>query len=102
MIRRPPRSTLFPYTTLFRSLAASLTSISERSGPPVIDSRIARAPSIDVSSSGEEIAFSAAARSEEHTSELQSRQYLVCRLLLEKKKQSSICPARSLERTSVL
>src|SRR6476620_12439418 len=64
MIRRPPRSTLFPYTTLFRS----------RTPPP------SPAPS---RSSG--IDPGGVARSEEHTSELQSRQYLVCRLLLEKK-----------------
>src|SRR5215203_6444967 len=63
MIRRPPRSTLFPYTTLFRSL---LDHHHPRPGPPV------------------ELVQE---RSEEHTSELQSRQYLVCRLLLEKKKK---------------
>src|SRR5258707_8184830 len=69
MIRRPPRSTLFPYTTLFRSLNAS-------SGNPAND-----APLPQVGSASLEVV-----RSEEHTSELQSRQYLVCRLLLEKKK----------------
>src|SRR5215203_5292947 len=65
MIRRPPRSTLFPYTTLFRSLPPS----RRRSSPPARPRSSARSK-----------------RSEEHTSELQSRQYLVCRLLLEKKK----------------
>src|SRR5215203_6218056 len=65
MIRRPPRSTLFPYTTLFRSPKRRAPRASE-GAPPV-----RRRPG----------------RSEEHTSELQSRQYLVCRLLLEKKKQ---------------
>src|SRR5258707_11423796 len=69
MIRRPPRSTLFPYTTLFRSTNASLPSPSQR--PP--RSRRSRCSGCG-------------SRSEEHTSELQSRQYLVCRLLLEKKK----------------
>src|SRR5215203_7206807 len=67
MIRRPPRSTLFPYTTLFRSCAAAWTRPAGRT-----------------CSSG---STSIRARSEEHTSELQSRQYLVCRLLLEKKKK---------------
>src|SRR5947209_12081264 len=78
MIRRPPRSTLFPYTTLFRSV--------NRSPAPVC--RCSRS-----SRSGETCLryistwSYASARSEEHTSELQSRQYLVCRLLLEKKKK---------------
>src|SRR3712207_6943459 len=98
MIRRPPRSTLFPYTTLFRSwhhipgreeyarkLAAALPpggvvaivdyTLESEDGPPK-EERIAP----------EEVARE---RSEEHTSELQSRQYLVCRLLLEKKKKKS-------------
>src|SRR2546425_8312364 len=70
MIRRPPRSTLFPYTTLFRSIRST-------SRPCSISSRI--------SSSNR---ASPEARSEEHTSELQSLAYLVCRLLLEKKKQN--------------
>src|SRR3712207_7716411 len=71
MIRRPPRSTLFPYTTLFRSRAPRL-SVCHRG--PAARSR----PGLK--------RRKVAARSEEHTSELQSRQYLVCRLLLEKKK----------------
>src|SRR3712207_8878129 len=73
MIRRPPRSTLFPYTTLFRSGHESGTSMAQRTllMPRVpVDLRLSRW---------------AILRSEEHTSELQSRQYLVCRLLLEKK-----------------
>src|SRR3712207_7659958 len=80
MIRRPPRSTLFPYTTLFRS--------SRWSGPGVGSSTTRRA-----SGSGSPrpwrhtVPPRRRARSEEHTSELQSRQYLVCRLLLEKKKE---------------
>src|SRR5258707_9563129 len=81
MIRRPPRSTLFPYTTLFRSPSAMRQMFAEV--------RQLRTTSLDVAE-----AFYHAAlihlvfvRSEEHTSELQSRQYLVCRLLLEKKKK---------------
>src|SRR5947209_20624565 len=69
MIRRPPRSTLFPYTTLFRSCSALLYKTSRCSALGLNSPR------------------STASRSEEHTSELQSRQYLVCRLLLEKKKK---------------
>src|SRR3989442_3715283 len=75
MIRRPPRSTLFPYTTLFRShCPASTTPRSTRSSLP---------PANPVSAA---IRSSSPKRSEEHTSELQSRPHLVCRLLLEKKK----------------
>src|SRR2546422_3716038 len=75
MIRRPPRSTLFPYTTLFRS---SLPPASRPRGPGAIAdrSRTARSPGTALPP-----------RSEEHTSELQSRLHLVCRLLLEKKKK---------------
>src|SRR3989442_3939111 len=74
MIRRPPRSTLFPYTTLFRSAARAsccFTDPTSRSSDPPTGR-----PGI---------------RSEEHTSELQSRPHLVCRLLLEKKKRKSFC-----------
>src|SRR3712207_8292990 len=82
MIRRPPRSTLFPYTTLFRSAVPVRCSparvprpaAGEPAGPPA-----APVPP----------AWQDCSRSEEHTSELQSRQYLVCRLLLEKKKNIS-------------
>src|SRR5215813_15295447 len=73
MIRRPPRSTLFPYTTLFRSGTAEISSAC----PPTSSTRL-NAPTGCRSRS---------ARSEEHTSELQSRPHLVCRLLLEKKKK---------------
>src|SRR5258707_9755726 len=73
MIRRPPRSTLFPYTTLFRSNGLAL-AIAD----PAEELAVSRIKGIDSSI--------AKVRSEEHTSELQSRQYLVCRLLLEKKK----------------
>src|SRR3712207_8659916 len=74
MIRRPPRSTLFPYTTLFRSQAAARRPCGR---PGLI---VQAAPG-----EGNEALVSLPFRSEEHTSELQSRQYLVCRLLLEKK-----------------
>src|SRR3712207_6911453 len=85
MIRRPPRSTLFPYTTLFRSLfswkgrgaAAGATALTL--APPTFFIATARPPAPGVRPAYMD-------RSEEHTSELQSRQYLVCRLLLEKKK----------------
>src|SRR3712207_8077445 len=73
MIRRPPRSTLFPYTTLFRSRACTGCSACRRPRP-----RGASTPP--------PLPWPCCLRSEEHTSELQSRQYLVCRLLLEKKK----------------
>src|SRR5215203_550852 len=66
MIRRPPRSTLFPYTTLFRSHSTARAQLLPEAAP----------------------GYAGYVRSEEHTSELQSRQYLVCRLLLEKKKNT--------------
>src|SRR3712207_7894100 len=87
MIRRPPRSTLFPYTTLFRSTPP-------RRGPAVGPSgccsrcgSAARTPATPTTSRWPSTSTRARSRSEEHTSELQSRQYLVCRLLLEKKKK---------------
>src|SRR3712207_7798990 len=88
MIRRPPRSTLFPYTTLFRSPTAPASrppsACSSRScGPPAA----ARAWPATTSPPSPTRCAAASARSEEHTSELQSRQYLVFRLLLEKKKK---------------
>src|SRR3712207_7259187 len=101
MIRRPPRSTLFPYTTLFRSLA-----------PMPIDSAVEVEFVLDLAAQFDQagvwlhlspthwvkagvelsdgVAQVGAVRSEEHTSELQSRQYLVCRLLLEKKKNTNM------------
>src|SRR3712207_8497773 len=82
MIRRPPRSTLFPYTTLFRSRPLPRW---EEAHPP---DRLAGNPRwVQPPSSGPPRQQRKPPRSEEHTSELQSRQYLVCRLLLEKKKQ---------------
>src|SRR3712207_8235993 len=85
MIRRPPRSTLFPYTTLFRSLSRvkrppwhPVREVDVRSAPAMVDRLRASGLGSGISPR--------ASRSEEHTSELQSRQYIVCRLLLEKKK----------------
>src|SRR3712207_7581773 len=95
MIRRPPRSTLFPYTTLFRSACCSTT----RSGwPPnaTTDARAVRGYLGEVRVVLVSVALVLmVARSEEHTSELQSRQYLVCRLLLEKKKKITFSPPRT-------
>src|SRR3712207_7330741 len=90
MIRRPPRSTLFPYTTLFRSVVEDL--LEGAAGVVVADhQQHRRLDPVDVGDGRAlrvevVLVLRAAARSEEHTSELQSRQYLVCRLLLEKKK----------------
>src|SRR2546429_2434410 len=80
MIRRPPRSTLFPYTTLFRSPAALL-----------LDEPAAGLRHLEKQALADLLRQLRAERSEEHTSELQSRLHLVCRLLLEKKKSISSC-----------
>src|SRR2546422_7597054 len=81
MIRRPPRSTLFPYTTLFRSYPVkALSAIPKQALLTVTGSGMLGVPGIAARTF-------AAVRSEEHTSELQSRLHLVCRLLLEKKKK---------------
>src|SRR3712207_7947025 len=102
MIRRPPRSTLFPYTTLFRSVSAYVV-VETAHGTAV--GRVVIAPDQVIASDGineadlkpilrlateEDVERHEGMRSEEHTSELQSRQYLVCRLLLEKKKKSKV------------
>src|SRR5258707_3804835 len=97
MIRRPPRSTLFPYTTLFRSthvvgqhgdrLDGRLRMLAQRHVRKISPTHVC---AIDVD------------RSEEHTSELQSRQYLVCRLLLEKKKTVEDCYHQASNSTSPL
>src|SRR2546422_1766552 len=82
MIRRPPRSTLFPYTTLFRSLERQLGELLDKIVQKLIDEgylNVTEAPKVP--------AGQQPLRSEEHTSELQSRLHLVCRLLLEKKKK---------------
>src|SRR2546429_1722460 len=96
MIRRPPRSTLFPYTTLFRSV----THLERAFGRPVevasFDVRILPSPQLDAHrvTVGEDPVFGHEYRSEEHTSELQSRLHLVCRLLLEKKQRTLSYPGR--------
>src|SRR3712207_8693467 len=96
MIRRPPRSTLFPYTTLFRSLfinigidtkTCAITTATNENGNsiPILYKYFPRSPCFPKAINN---------RSEEHTSELQSRQYLVCRLLLEKKNSGNTLPRR--------
>src|SRR5258707_12666186 len=90
MIRRPPRSTLFPYTTLFRSRAGSgCIGENEPCRPCSTNARTGRTSRPEASSASTATwRCRGCLRSEEHTSELQSRQYLVCRLLLEKKKHT--------------
>src|SRR2546430_3859390 len=88
MIRRPPRSTLFPYTTLFRSLEAVILPCGAHAGLLVFRAAAVGGERVaDVMAT--RLADDDAARSEEHTSELQSQSNLVCRLLLEKKKTKS-------------
>src|SRR3712207_7001113 len=101
MIRRPPRSTLFPYTTLFRSYNLAFAGVLRGSRARVIGwgdlkklaalflpalAMVAAVPLLGLHAAAAVYIF----RSEEHTSELQSRQYLVCRLLLEKKKYTNL------------
>src|SRR3712207_8700800 len=114
MIRRPPRSTLFPYTTLFRSpgLASAIGAKPPRHVPRWLGRLFAgeaavvmmtEVPGTSNAEAKRALGWEPTHRSEEHTSELQSRQYLVCRLLLEKKKtntppaefQEEICPTQS-------
>src|SRR3712207_7043180 len=87
MIRRPPRSTLFPYTTLFRS--SWISTGGRSSGGGVRSHRPRPSPCQAVHPKSGPACSCPTRRSEEHTSELQSRQYLVCRLLLEKKKKTN-------------
>src|SRR3712207_7364207 len=89
MIRRPPRSTLFPYTTLFRSAEAVEREVLEETG--LVVRAGARVGRVHIPGDGvvyDVVDIACTLRSEEHTSELQSRQYIVCRLLLEKKKKT--------------
>src|SRR3712207_7122666 len=93
MIRRPPRSTLFPYTTLFRSTLAQVRTDAASHAGRVIELQgtvtgIMTLQNVRTVLMRVEDSTLTLSRSEEHTSELQSRQYLVCRLLLEKKKLS--------------
>src|SRR3712207_7513474 len=87
MIRRPPRSTLFPYTTLFRSPGAEPADGLDVEGELGHPGR--EGPVVLLGQDGRRHQHGDLLRSEEHTSELQSRQYLVCRLLLEKKKKNN-------------
>src|SRR3712207_7416794 len=95
MIRRPPRSTLFPYTTLFRSdptivvVAGALSSTGVTQPDLAVDDMTYLKAMYEYNDGEIKEYLDAQGRSEEHTSELQSRQYLVCRLLLEKKKIQS-------------
>src|SRR3712207_7795380 len=96
MIRRPPRSTLFPYTTLFRSRALDpirRRHVEEPFGHGIVRGDVLRQQEVlvqrQVFRQSDLLEGPADPRSEEHTSELQSRQYLVCRLLLEKKKTNN-------------
>src|SRR5688572_32471472 len=94
MIRRPPRSTLFPYTTLFRSGAGLRPDRRLAFRMAASDHRIAGARALRESApQGSDVRRRARGRSEEHTSELQSQSNLVCRLLLEKKKKQTTTPA---------
>src|SRR3712207_8080760 len=98
MIRRPPRSTLFPYTTLFRSERRRGSRRGPRGGHH-LGFWLARKPPGAVHRGGGPrgpVRLGLGVRSEEHTSELQSRQYLVCRLLLEKKKTKTYLPSVTL------
>src|SRR3712207_7069261 len=93
MIRRPPRSTLFPYTTLFRSPSAGrrgglVTTLTLHTTGPIGPDEVWERYAVPARWSQ----WAPQIRSEEHTSELQSRQYLVCRLLLEKKKNTHRTP----------
>src|SRR2546428_8154646 len=95
MIRRPPRSTLFPYTTLFRSIAAiaAVAALGLSARAPAQTEAASKIPEL---ADQERETCTQNLRSEEHTSELQSRSDLVCRLLLEKKKRAdSPTPMRS-------
>src|SRR3712207_7046342 len=83
MIRRPPRSTLFPYTTLFRSFPGGQVVGRNREGTVAFQEHGLNEKLVHLVGEPKDL------RSEEHTSELQSRQYLVCRLLLEKKKRQN-------------
>src|SRR5258708_16262749 len=92
MIRRPPRSTLFPYTTLFRSVFPTCTSSGTPTRRPTLKSRpaslVRSVPKMPTCAPMNQL------RSEEHTSELQSPDHLVCRLLLEKKKRKPTHPCQ--------
>src|SRR2546426_2355325 len=102
MIRRPPRSTLFPYTTLFRSQRRDLLRPADAGAPLLAVRRRARARRRAAAGQGRDAVRPGARRSEEHTSELQSPCNLVCRLLLEKKKYNNDSATRQTERRRTL
>src|SRR3989442_5275891 len=95
MIRRPPRSTLFPYTTLFRSRRSRRAPAAPEPWPPACGTALA-----GTSSHPPRATRGGQGRSEEHTSELQSRPHLVCRLLLEKKKKLASISIQLLPKTA--
>src|SRR2546426_7917312 len=101
MIRRPPRSTLFPYTTLFRSQTSEPPDIRRAAPRELLDRDAEGANRLNPPAAGGKHEHARReARSEEHTSELQSPCNLVCRLLLEKKKKTAIrCTPRTLKAT---
>src|SRR3712207_8022333 len=101
MIRRPPRSTLFPYTTLFRSNSAARSYRWKCAGWLASEKFLAAASPAVVTTFHPVLPLLMWSRSEEHTSELQSRQYLVCRLLLEKKKTRHNHPPRGVSETTL-
>src|SRR2546430_10416759 len=98
MIRRPPRSTLFPYTTLFRSEADYKVKLEVFEGPLDLLLYLIKRDEIDIY----EISIERITRSEEHTSELQSQSNLVCRLLLEKKNFPSLSNRKLLRALSTM
>src|SRR5436305_12107808 len=91
MLRRPPTSTLFPYTTLFRSMPLGSAAVPATVRTSPVEGPLRAAPMAGevMATAGGVVSGGAARRSEEHTSELQSRPHLVCRLLLEKKKKKT-------------
>src|SRR5688572_32312319 len=99
MIRRPPRSTLFPYTTLFRSeyFLVALASGGANGAPLPVSANISGDINMSATTGKIALVSNAISRSEEHTSELQSQSNLVCRLLLEKKKKTKKKKTNSLK-----
>src|SRR3989442_4665341 len=101
MIRRPPRSTLFPYTTLFRSDRVALADDVPVAADVAVPRAGRRRDAVARAGAAHRPATQAGVRSEEHTSELQSRPHLVCRLLLEKKKNKNPSLPCSAQRSSL-
>src|SRR5690349_21957383 len=90
MVRRPPKSTLFPYTTLFRSCSASIEDEASREVAGEVERAVRDRVEVSAAERASAARHRSHARSEEHTSELQSRRDLVCRLLLEKKNKQEV------------